>query len=85
MDWIIVVLLLVALAAIIQLWLELAKQRKQTLSANFAVEEAQRELDRLQAAQTQTWLPPATVLGKRMSKRGRVVAPSNVQASGSAG
>jgi signal transduction histidine kinase len=54
MDWVIIVLLLVALAAIVQLWLELARQKKQTMSANFAVEEAQRELDRLQAAQTQT-------------------------------
>jgi len=54
MDWVIIVLLLVALAAIVQLWLELARQKRQTLSANFAVEEAQRELDRLQAAQTQT-------------------------------
>lgn len=54
MDWIIIVLLLVALAAIVQLWLELTRQKKQTMSANFAVEEAQRELERLQAAQTQT-------------------------------
>jgi signal transduction histidine kinase len=54
MDWIIVVLLLIALAAILQLWLQLSRQKKLTLSANFAVEEAQRELDRLQAAQAQT-------------------------------
>lgn len=54
MDWIIIALLLVALAAIVQLWLELGRQKKQTLSANFAVEEAQRELERLQAAQAQT-------------------------------
>ena len=54
MDWIIVVLLLIALAAVVQLWLELGRQRKLNLSANFAVEEAQRELDRLQAAQAQT-------------------------------
>ena len=54
MDWIIIVLLLIALAAIVQLWLELSRQRKLTLSANFAVEEAQHELERLQAAQAQT-------------------------------
>src|SRR5499427_9589522 len=54
MDWIMVVLLLIALAAIVQLWIELSRQRRQTLSANFAVEEAQRELERLQAAQAQT-------------------------------
>jgi two-component system NtrC family sensor kinase len=54
MDWIIIALLVVALAAIVQLWLELGRQKKQTLSANFAVEEAQRELERLQAAQAQT-------------------------------
>jgi len=54
MDWITVILLVVALAAIVQLWMELSRQKKQTLSANFAVEEAQRELDRLQAAQAQT-------------------------------
>ena len=54
MDWIIVVLLLIALAAIVQLWLDLSKQKKQTLSARFAVEEAQRELEHLQAAQAQT-------------------------------
>jgi two-component system NtrC family sensor kinase len=54
MDWMIVVLLLVALAAIVQLWLQLRSQRRETASANFAVEEAQRELDRLQAAQAQT-------------------------------
>jgi signal transduction histidine kinase len=54
MDWIIIVLLLIALAAIVQLWLELERQKKQTMSAHFAVEEAQRELDRLQAAQAQT-------------------------------
>lgn len=54
MDWITVVMLLIALAAVVQLWMELARQKKQTLSANFAVEEAQRELDRLQAAQAQT-------------------------------
>ena len=53
MDWITVVMLLIALAAVVQLWMELARQKKQTLSANFAVEEAQRELDRLQAAQAQ--------------------------------
>jgi signal transduction histidine kinase len=54
MDWITVTLLVVALAAIAQLWMELSRQKKQTMSANFAVEEAQRELDRLQAAQAQT-------------------------------
>jgi len=54
MDWIMVVLLLIALAAIVQLWIELSRQRRLTLSANFAVEEAQRELERLQAAQAQT-------------------------------
>jgi len=54
MDWITILLLLIALAAIVQLWMELSRQKKQTMSANFAVEEAQRELDRLQAAQTQT-------------------------------
>jgi len=54
MDWMILVLLLVALGAIVQLWLELKRQKRETMSANFAVEEAQRELDRLQAAQAQT-------------------------------
>jgi two-component system NtrC family sensor kinase len=54
MDWTLLILLLVALAAIVQLWLELRKQRRETVSANFAVEEAQRELERLQAAQAQT-------------------------------
>jgi signal transduction histidine kinase len=54
MDWITVVLLLIALAAVVQLWMELSRQKKQTLSANFAVEEAQHELERLQAAQAQT-------------------------------
>jgi signal transduction histidine kinase len=54
MDWTLLILLLVALAAIIQLWLELRKQRRETVSAHFAIEEAQRELDRLQAAQAQT-------------------------------
>jgi signal transduction histidine kinase len=54
MDWIMVVLLLIALAAIVQLWIELSRQRRQTMSANFAVEEAQQELERLQAAQAQT-------------------------------
>jgi signal transduction histidine kinase len=54
MDWIMVVLLLIALAAIVQLWIELSRQRRLTLSANFAVEEAQHELERLQAAQAQT-------------------------------
>jgi signal transduction histidine kinase len=54
MDWTLILLLLVALAAIVQLWLALNNQRRQTLSANFAVEEAQHELDRLQAAQAQT-------------------------------
>jgi signal transduction histidine kinase len=54
MDWVTIVLLLIALAAIVQLWMDLNKQKKQTMSANFAVEEAQRELDRLQAAQAQT-------------------------------
>ena len=34
--------------------MELSNQQTQTLSANFAVEEAQHELDRLQAAQAQT-------------------------------
>lgn len=54
MDWTLLVLLLIALVAIIQLWLELRKQKRETDSAHFAVEEAQRELDRLQAAQAQT-------------------------------
>ena len=54
MDWTLILLLLVALAAIVQLWIALTNQRRQTLSANFAVEEAQHELDRLQAAQAQT-------------------------------
>jgi len=54
MDWTLLLLLLVALAAIVQLWMALNNQRRQTLSANFAVEEAQHELDRLQAAQAQT-------------------------------
>jgi two-component system NtrC family sensor kinase len=54
MDWTLIFLLLIALAAIVQLWIALNNQRRQTLSANFAVEEAQQELDRLQAAQAQT-------------------------------
>jgi two-component system NtrC family sensor kinase len=54
MDWTLLLLLLVALAAIVQLWIALTNQRRQTLSANFAVEEAQDELERLQAAQAQT-------------------------------
>jgi len=54
MDWTLILLLLVALAAIVQLWIALNNQRRQTLSANFAVEEAQQELERLQAAQAQT-------------------------------
>ncbi|HEX3125337.1 MAG TPA: ATP-binding protein [Rhodanobacteraceae bacterium] len=54
MDWTLLFLLLIALAAIVQLWIALNNQRRQTLSANFAVEEAQQELDRLQAAQAQT-------------------------------
>jgi len=54
MDWTLLLLLLVALAAIVQLWIALTNQRRQTLSANFAVEEAQQELERLQAAQAQT-------------------------------
>ena len=54
MDWTLLFLLLIALAAIVQLWIALTNQRRQTLSANFAVEEAQQELDRLQAAQAQT-------------------------------
>jgi len=54
MDWTLLLLLLVALAAILQLWIALNNQRRQTLSANFAVEEAQQELDRLQAAHAQT-------------------------------
>jgi signal transduction histidine kinase len=54
MDWTLLLLLLVALAAIVQLWIALNNQRRQTLSANFAVEEAQQELERLQAAQAQT-------------------------------
>jgi len=54
MDWTLLLLLLVALAAIVQLWIALTNQRRQTLSANFAVEEAQHELERLQAAQAQT-------------------------------
>jgi len=54
MDWTLLLLLLVALAAIMQLWIALTNQRRQTLSANFAVEEAQQELERLQAAQAQT-------------------------------
>lgn len=54
MDWTLLFLLLVALAAIVQLWMALNSQRRQTLSANFAVEEAQQELERLQAAQAQT-------------------------------
>ena len=54
MDWTLLILLLVALFAIVQLWLELRKQKRETVSANFAVEEAQAELDRLQAAQAQT-------------------------------
>ena len=64
MDWITVILLVVALAAIAQLWMELSRQKKQTMSANFAVEEAQRELDRLQAAQAQTildWIKAAAL------------------------
>jgi two-component system NtrC family sensor kinase len=54
MDWTLLLLLLVALGAIVQLWLALNNQRRQTLSANFAVEEAQQDLERLQAAQAQT-------------------------------
>jgi signal transduction histidine kinase len=54
MDWTLLILLLIALASIVQLWLELNKQKRETVSAHFAVEEAQRELDRLQAAQAQT-------------------------------
>ena len=54
MDWTLILLLLVALAAIVQLWIALNNQRRQTLSANFAVEEAQQELERLQAAHAQT-------------------------------
>ena len=54
MDWTLLILLLLALIAIVQLWLELRKQRRETVSAHFAIEEAQRELDRLQAAQAQT-------------------------------
>jgi len=54
MDWTLLILLLIALVAIVQLWLELRKQRRETVSAHFAIEEAQRELDRLQAAQAQT-------------------------------
>jgi signal transduction histidine kinase len=54
MDWTLLVLLLVALAAIVQLWLELKRQKRETVSAHFAIEEAQGELDRLQAAQAQT-------------------------------
>ena len=54
MDWTLLLLLLIALAAIVQMWIALTNQRRQTLSANFAVEEAQQELERLQAAQAQT-------------------------------
>lgn len=54
MDWTLLILLLIALGSIVQLWLELNKQKRETVSAHFAVEEAQRELDRLQAAQAQT-------------------------------
>ena len=54
MDWTLFFLLLIALAAIVQLWIALTNQRRQTLSANFAVEEAHHELERLQSAQAQT-------------------------------
>lgn len=54
MDWTLLILLLIALVAIVQLWFELRRQKRETVSANFAVEEAQRELERLQAAQAQT-------------------------------
>lgn len=54
MDWTLLILLLIALAAIVQLWYELRRQKRETVSAHFAVEEAQRELERLQASQAQT-------------------------------
>ena len=54
MDWTLLLLLLIALAAIVQMWIALTNQRRQTLSANFAVEEAEQELERLQAAHAQT-------------------------------
>src|SRR5262244_549246 len=54
MDWIIYILLLIALTAIVQLWLELRRQKRENVSAQFAIEEAQQELERLQAAQAQT-------------------------------
>ena len=54
MDWTLLILLLIALVAIVQLWFELRRQKRETVSANFAVEEAQHELERLQAAQAQT-------------------------------